>query len=135
MTLSELKAGNRPEVIDLSKQKGASLYALIVVMTLLGILILAGLKLSPAYIEDMVVKNTIENLKESGELEDMSLRDIRRYVTRTVQTNGGNFASDSIDQVEEGGVDYIAVEYESRVVKREPTNLKRPRINQNKANQ
>lgn len=115
MTLSELKAGNRPEVIDLSKQKGASLYALIVVMTLLGFLILAGLKLSPAYIDDMVVKNAIENLKESGELEDMSLRDIRRYVTRTVQTNGGNFASDSIDQVEEGGVDYIAVEYESRV--------------------
>jgi len=115
MTLSELKAGNRPEVIDLSKQKGASLYALIVVMTLLGILILAGLKLSPAYIDDMVVKNAIENLKESGELEDMSLRDIRRYVTRTVQTNGVNFASDSIDQVEEGGVDYIAVEYESRV--------------------
>jgi len=115
MTLSELKAGNRPEVIDLSRQKGASLYALIVVMTLLGILILAGLKLSPAYIDDMVVKNAIENLKESGELEDMSLRDIRRYVTRTVQTNGGNFASDSIDQVEEGGVDYIAVEYESRV--------------------
>jgi len=115
LTLSELKAGNRPEVIDLSKQKGASLYALIVVMTLLGILILAGLKLSPAYIDDMVVKNAIENLKESGELEDMSLRDIRRYVTRTVQTNGGNFASDSIDQVEEGGVDYIAVEYESRV--------------------
>jgi len=115
MTLSELKAGNRPEVIDLSKQKGASLYALIVVMTLLGILILAGLKLSPAYIDDMIVKNAIENLKESGELEDMSLRDIRRYVTRTVQTNGGNFASDSIDQVEEGGVDYIAVEYESRV--------------------
>ena len=115
MTLSELKAGNRPEVIDMSKQKGASLYALIVVMTLLGILILAGLKLSPAYIDDMVVKNAIENLKESGELEDMPLRDIRRYVTRTVQTNGGNFASDSIDQVEEGGVDYIAVEYESRV--------------------
>lgn len=115
MTLSEFKAGNRPEVIDLSKQKGASLYALIVVMTLLGILILAGLKLSPAYIDDMVVKNAIENLKESGELENMSLRDIRRYVTRTVQTNGGNFESDSIDQVEEGGVDYIAVEYESRV--------------------
>ena len=115
MTLSGFKAGNRPEVIDLSKQKGASLYALIVVMTLLGILILAGLKLSPAYMDDMVVKNAIENLKESGELENMSLRDIRRYVTRTVQTNGGNFESDSIDQVEEGGVDYIAVEYESRV--------------------
>jgi len=115
MTLSELTAGNRAKFIQISQQKGASLYALIVVMTLLGILILTGLKLSPAYMDNMVVKNAIENLKENGELEDMPLRDIRRYVTRTVQTNGGSFQSDGIDQIEEGGVDYIAVEYESRV--------------------
>jgi len=89
MTLSELTAGNRAKFIQISQQKGASLYALIVVMTLLGILILTGLKLSPAYMDNMVVKNAIENLKENGELEDMPLRDIRRYVTRTVQTNGG----------------------------------------------
>jgi hypothetical protein len=115
MTLSELTAGNRAKFIQISQQKGASLYALIVVMTLLGILILTGLKLSPAYMDNMVVKNAIENLKENGELEDMPLRDIRRYVTRTVQNNGGSFQSDGIDQIEEGGVDYIAVEYESRV--------------------
>ncbi len=115
MTLSKLSAGNQNHFIQLSRQKGASLYALIVVMTLLGILILAGLKLSPAYMDNMVIKNSIENLKESGELEDMSLRDIRRYVTRTAQTNGGSFRSDGIDQVEENGVDYISVEYESRV--------------------
>ena len=104
MTLSELTAGNRAKFIQISQQKGASLYALIVVMTLLGILILTGLKLSPAYMDNMVVKNAIENLKENGELEDMPLRDIRRYVTRTVQTNGGSFQSDGIDQIEEGGV-------------------------------
>ena len=97
------------------RQKGASLYALIVVMTLLGILIFAGLKIAPAYMDDEVVSNALENLKESGELNSMSLRNIRTYVTRTAQTNGGSFDSDSIDQVEEGGVDYIVVEYESRV--------------------
>ncbi len=115
MTSSKLTSGNGQPLIHLAHQKGASLYALIVVMTLLGVLIMAGLKLSPAYMDNMVIKNAIENLKESGELEDMPLRDIRRYVTRTAQTNGGSFQSDGLDQVEIDGVDYIAVEYESRV--------------------
>ena len=103
------------ELKDLNSQQGASLYALIVVMTLLGILILAGLKIAPAYMDDQVISNALQNLKESGELSKMSLRDVRTYVTRTAQTNGGSFASDGIDQVEEGGVDYLVVEYESRV--------------------
>ncbi len=115
MTSSKLTSGNGQPLIQLAHQKGASLYALIVVMTLLGVLIMAGLKLSPAYMDNMVIKNAIENLKESGELEDMPLRDIRRYVTRTAQTNGGSFQSDGLDQVEVDGVEYIAVEYESRV--------------------
>ena len=96
-------------------QQGASLYALIVVMTLLGIIILAGLKIAPAYMDDQVISNALQNLKESGELSKMSLRDVRTYVTRTAQTNGGSFASDGIDQVEEGGIDYLVVDYESRV--------------------
>jgi len=115
MTSSKLTSANGQQLIQLARQKGASLYALIVVMTLLGVLIMAGLKLSPAYMDNMVIKNAIENLKESGELEDMPLRDIRRYVTRTAQTNGGSFQSDGLDQVEIDDVDYIAVEYESRV--------------------
>ena len=84
-------------------------------MTLLGILILAGLKIAPAYMDDQVISNALQNLKESGELSKMSLRDVRTYVTRTAQTNGGSFASDGIDQVEEGGIDYLVVDYESRV--------------------
>ncbi|MBT5484559.1 MAG: DUF4845 domain-containing protein [Gammaproteobacteria bacterium] len=103
------------ELKDLNSQQGASLYALIVVMTLLGILILAGLKIAPAYMDDQVISNALQNLKESGELSKMSLRDVRTYVTRTAQTNGGSFASDGIDQVEEGGIDYLVVDYESRV--------------------
>ncbi|MDA9909613.1 DUF4845 domain-containing protein [Gammaproteobacteria bacterium] len=103
------------ELKDLNSQQGASLYALIVVMTLLGILILAGLKIAPAYMDDQVISNALQNLKESGELSKMSLRDVRTYVTRTAQTNGGTFASDGIDQVEEGGIDYLVVDYESRV--------------------
>lgn len=96
-------------------QKGASLFAIIVVMTLLGIIILAGLKIAPAYMDNQVVKTAIENLKSSGEIEGMSIREIRTYVTRTMQTNGARFDGNSIEIIEEGGVDFVEVRYESRV--------------------
>jgi hypothetical protein len=96
-------------------QQGASLYALIIVMTLLGIIILAGLKISSAYIDDQIVSSTLNNLRDNGELANMPLRDIRTRVSRTMQANGVSWGSDSIDQIEEGGVEYIAVQYETRV--------------------
>ena len=45
----------------------------------------------------------------------MPLREIRARVTRTMQANGASIPSDSIDQVEINGVDYIVIEYETRV--------------------
>jgi len=97
------------------KQQGASLYALIIVMTLLGIVILMGLKISPAYIDNQTVTNVLRNLSENEELQGMPLREIRARVTRTMQANGASIPSDSIDQVEINGVDYIVIEYETRV--------------------
>ena len=97
-----------------ARQKGAGYYALIVVLTLLGIMIFAALKVAPLYVNDRIVRSAIVNAKDSGELKSMSLRDIRQHVTRTMQANGESFNTDSIDQVEEGNVDYIEVNYESR---------------------
>ena len=96
-------------------QQGATLYALIVVMTLLGIIIFAGLKISPAYIDDQIISNSLDNMKDEGELASLPLREIRTRISRTMIANGANWDSDSIDQVEEGGVEYITVQYEKRV--------------------
>ena len=98
-----------------ARQKGASMFAIIMVMILLGLVILTGLKISPAYMDNQVVKTALNNLKSSGEIEDMSIRDVRAYVTRTMQTNGASFDSDSLQEIEESGVEYIEVKYESRV--------------------
>lgn len=98
-----------------ASQKGATLYALIVVMTLLGIIIFAGLKISPAYIDDRIISNALRNLKEEGELASMPLRDIRTRISRTMIANRASWSADYIDQVEQNGVDYIHVQYEKRV--------------------
>ena len=99
----------------LSKQKGASMFAIIVVMVLLAVIIISGLKISPAYMDDAVLSNAINSLVESDEIEAMSMREIRSYVSRSMQTSNADFEGDSIEEVEEGGVDYIQVRYESRV--------------------
>ena len=97
-----------------ARQQGAGYYALIVVLTLLGVIIYSGLKVAPAYVNDQIISTTLDNLRDSGDLAKMPLRDIRQHITRTMQANGESFDSDSIDQVEEGNVDYIVVKYESR---------------------
>jgi hypothetical protein len=86
-----------------------------VVMVLLSIIIISALKISPAYMDDAVISNAINSLVESDEIEAMSMREIRTYVSRSMQTNNADFDSESIDEVEQGGVDYIQVRYESRV--------------------
>jgi len=98
-----------------ASQKGASLYALIFVMTLLGIIIFAGLKISPAYIDDRIISNSLRNMRDEGELAKLSLRDIRTRISRTMMANGASWSADYIDQVELNGVDYIQVQYERRV--------------------
>jgi len=98
-----------------ASQKGATLYALIFVMTLLGIIIFAGLKISPAYIDDRIISNSLRNMRDEGELAKLSLRDIRTRISRTMMANGASWSADYIDQVELNGVDYIQVQYEKRV--------------------
>jgi len=98
-----------------ASQKGATLYALIFVMTLLGIIIFAGLKISPAYIDDRIISNALRNMRDEGELAKLSLRDIRTRISRTMMANGASWSADYIDQVELNGVDYIQVQYEKRV--------------------
>ena len=96
-------------------QQGASLYAIIVMMTMLGIIIFAGLKIAPAYIDNQIITTTVENMRESGELERMPLRELRSRINRTMQINNVNFDPQNINEVAEGGVQYIEVQYESRV--------------------
>jgi len=98
-----------------ASQKGASLYALIFVMAMLGIIIFAGLKISPAYIDDRIISNALRNMRDEGELAKLSLRDIRARISRTMMANGASWSADYIDQVELNGVDYIQVQYEKRV--------------------
>jgi hypothetical protein len=115
MKTSRCNRSRLSRLSKLPKQAGASLFAIIVVMTLLAIIIVSGLKISPAYMDNSVISTAINNLVENDEIDGMSLREIRTYVGRTMQTNGARFSNDYIEEVEEGGVDYIQVRYESRV--------------------
>ena len=96
-------------------QTGASILAIFVVMTLLGIMLMTALKIAPAYLDDQIIKTAVKNLGESGELEQMSQRDFRTYISRTMQTNSVNFNTENIELVRDNGRQTVNVDYESRV--------------------
>ena len=99
------------------KQRGASFLAAMIMLALLGLFILASLKLAPAYVDHNVIMNTLENIKANNNMNDMSIREIRSSLSRTLITNNiRDFDTNAITLIEENnGNTYINIEYESRV--------------------
>lgn len=94
-------------------QRG-SIYTTMILVALFALVILAVLKVAPAYIDDNAVNNTMENLAASEEFATMSIGDVRSGLMKTLNTNRIDFEASNVVLVREGGREYIDVNYESR---------------------
>lgn len=97
-----------------AKQQRGSVYTTIILVALFGLVILATLKIVPAYVDDRAITNTMENIAASGDFADMSIGDIRSSLMRTLNTNRISFDANNVVLVREGGREYVDVNYESR---------------------
>jgi hypothetical protein len=97
-----------------ARSQRGSIYTTMILVALFGMIILAALRVAPAYIDDSTIVNTINGMAERGELADMSLADVRSNLMRTLNTNRVNFDANNVVLTKEGGMDYIDVNYESR---------------------
>ncbi|MDY6984357.1 MAG: DUF4845 domain-containing protein, partial [Pseudomonadota bacterium] len=70
-----------------AKQQRGSVYSTIILVALFGLVILATLKIVPAYVDDRAITSTMENIASSSEFADMSIGDIRSTLMRTLNTN------------------------------------------------
>lgn len=96
-------------------QAGGSVYTTLIIVALIGIVLLAGLKIAPAYLEHNVITDAIRGVlaNSSGSL---NISEVRTNVMRTVNVNGiRDFDSDSIQLERVGAREYVVVSYESRV--------------------
>ena len=94
-------------------QRG-SIYTTMILVALFALVILAALKITPAYIDDQTISGTIETLAESEEFATMSIAEIRQRMMRTLNTNRIDFDSSNVVLVKEGGNEFVDVKYESR---------------------
>ncbi len=105
--MKSLRAGS-------AKSQRGSIYTTMILVALFGLVILATLKVAPAYIDDNAISGTIENMAETPEFADMSLADVRSGLMRTLNTNRIDFDASNVVLVKEGANEYIDVNYESR---------------------
>lgn len=94
-------------------QRG-SIYTTMILVALFAVVILAALKIVPAYIDDSTINSTMVSMAESEEFGTMSIGDIRSSLMRTLNTNRIDFDDSNVVLVKEGGNEYVDVNYEAR---------------------
>lgn len=97
-----------------AKAQRGSVYTTMILVALFGLVILAALKIAPAYIDDQSVTSTMESMAENPDFGTMSIADIRTGLMRTLNTNRVPFDAANVVLVREGGNEYVDVNYESR---------------------
>ena len=97
------------------RQNGASFLTIIFLLVIIGMVLLSGLKVVPAYMDNNVVNNAMEGIISNNDFEAMSLSDIRSDLQRTLITNGiREFNTSNIVLTREGDDRYIDINYEYR---------------------
>ncbi len=97
-----------------AKVQRGSIYTTIILVALFGIVVLAVLKIAPAYIDDNTVDNTMQNLAETQEFATMSISEVRSAFMKTMNVNRIDFDAGNIVLVRDGANEYVDINYESR---------------------
>jgi hypothetical protein len=97
-----------------AKAQRGSIYTTMILVALFGLVILATLKIAPAYIDDSAVDSTMETMAESAEFSTMTIAEVRTSLMRTLNTNRIDFDANNVVLTKDGGNEYVDVNYESR---------------------
>lgn len=98
-----------------TSQRG-NYYVGILVFAMFILLLVCVMKIAPAYIDHRTVMNTVQNMSDTGELETMTLTELRTGLMRTLNTNNiKDFEARSVNVVREGEVEFVDITYEKRI--------------------
>jgi hypothetical protein len=97
-------------------QRGVSKLGLLMTFLLITSFLTFGLKVGPLYIDDNVITGVCNDLIETGEIDDMNVRDLRTRVNNSLRINNvTDFDTSAITLARENGQAIITIEYERRV--------------------
>lgn len=97
------------------RQNGASFLTIIFLLIIIGMVLLSGIKVAPAYMDNNVVNNAMEGIISNNDFESMGIGDIRADLQRALITNGiREFDGSNVVLTREGDNRYIDINYEYR---------------------
>ena len=97
-----------------AKSQRGSIYTTMILVALFGLVILAALKIVPAYVDDSAINSTMESMQESADFDTMNINEVRTSLMRTLNTNRIVFDASNVVLTKEGGNEYVDINYESR---------------------
>ncbi|MES2604615.1 MAG: DUF4845 domain-containing protein [Pseudomonadota bacterium] len=96
-------------------QRG-SFYTMAVMLLLLGGALTCALKITPLYMDNAAIRNSMEGIVAKDEFKTMSIGDIRNAMLRALTVNNiDGFDAGNIVVTREGAVEYVDINYEARV--------------------
>lgn len=100
----------------LRRQKGASVFAIIILLVMVGMFLLSALKVAPSYMDNNVIVNAMDGTINNNDFESMSIAEVRSNLQRSLVTNNiREFDSSSVVLTREGNNNFVDINYESRV--------------------
>lgn len=100
---------------SLVSQRG-SFYTGILMFAMFVLLLVCGMKIAPAYIDNNIVKSAVESLASTGELSSMSLTQLRTTLARNLNTNNiKDFDARNVTISREGDNEFVEINYEKRI--------------------
>lgn len=102
--------------MNLARQQRGSVYGVGVMLAMLGVILAVTLKLAPVYMDHGIVVGTMEDIFAKNDMKLMSMTDIRADMVKTLRVNRvEGFEEDNIQRVKEGSLEFVDVNYETRV--------------------
>ena len=97
------------------KQQRGSIYTTLILVAMFALFLISALKIAPAYMDNGIIRDAMEGIAATNDMETMSIAEIRTALMRTLNTNSvENFDAENVVLVREGGEEFIDINYESR---------------------
>jgi hypothetical protein len=102
--------------VNPARQQGASLWGVMILVGLIGLVLTMALKIAPTYMTNNIIANAINGIIANNDIKTMPITEIRNDLMRTVRTNRiEGFNPADVKVVRENDIEYIDIKYERRV--------------------
>ena len=97
------------------KQQGLTLISWLVILTMVGVMVLVGIKITPVYLEHFAVKKTLQSMQSEPLISRKQIPEIRKMLFRRLDMNSiYDLTKDDVTITRSGGVTTITIKYEKR---------------------